>query len=401
MVARTMRRLPAPRLILLSFAHFTVDAYSSFVSPLLPLLVTRLHLSLGQVGVLVAISSISSSLSQPLFGWLADHLRRPWFVALGPLVAAVFLSAVGLARDFPTLVALVAIGGVGTAAFHPQGAALASRLGVSRGLAMSQFVTGGTLGFALGPIFAVSVAGTWGLERTWLAGIPGLLISGLLLLWLSRVATPSSSAGDRPAWSELKPVSRPLTLLYFIVVCRSAVSYGFMVFLPLLLNRRGASLSAGGAILTAYLAAGAIGGFLGGWLADRIGGRRVVFYSLIGALPLYYAFVWVPGTRGLVCLVLGSFVLQGSLPVNVVLGQELSPRHASTISSLLMGAAWGLGALLVGVIGPLADHIGLPSALGVLSSLLFVGIACAYQLLGDRSPALALERATAGAPGGP
>jgi len=371
---------PSPRLLLLSLAHFSVDAYSSFLSPLLPLLVTKLDLSLAGVGVLVALSSVASSLSQPLFGWLADRVHRPWFVAFGPLCAALFLSAVGLASSFTGLAALVMLGGIGTAAFHPQAAALSSGLSPRRAMALSFFVSGGTLGFSLGPLFAVGVVGSFGLERTWLAAIPGLVVAALLASRFARVPPSPRRAGAHPAVGELRPVLRPLALLYFAVVCRSAVSFGFMTFLPILLHRRGYSLEAGGAFLTAYLMLGALGGFMGGWMAERWGGRRVVVVSFIGALPLYYAFLAVPGAPGLLFLVLGSCMLQGSLPVNVAMGQELSPRHSSTISSLLMGAAWGLGALMVGPTGALADVHGIPTALACLATLLVVGLGCALSL---------------------
>jgi len=369
-----------PRLLLLSFAHFSTDAYSSFFSPLLPLLVARLHLSLTQVGSLVALSAISSSFAQPLYGWASDRLQRPWFVAFGPVVAAIFLSSIGLAQSYGAAIALLMIGGMGVAAFHPQAAVLASEQGKSRSLAMSIFVTGGTLGFALGPLFAVSVAGRFGLTHTWLAAIPGLAVAALLTSWFARVTPRARHVGAIPALGELKPVLRPLTLLYVAVVSRSAVSYGFMTFLPIHLHARGYSVSAGGALTTAYLALGALGGFLGGWLADRWGGRRVVVWSFLGATPLYFGFLFLPDAWSLVSLIGGSFVLQASLPVNVVLGQELSPRHSSTISSLLMGAAWGLGALLIGPIGALADHQGLRPALTVLAFMLVVGLACALGL---------------------
>ena len=166
-----------------------------------------------------------------------------------------------------------------------------------------------------------------------------------------------------------------------------------MTFLPLYLNQRGYSVATGGAFLTAYLALGAIGGFFGGWLADRWGGRNVVRVSFVLAFPLYVAFLFLPDRLGLPVLVLGSFLLQTSLPVNVVLGQELSPRHASTISSLLMGAAWGVGALLIGPIGALADARGLHTALLALACLLAGGLACALALparMGRPSPVPAL-----------
>ena len=391
-----MRRIIPPRLALLALAHFSIDAYSSFFSPLLPLLVTRLHMSLTRVGALVVLASLASSLSQPLFGWLSDRVHRPWFVALGPPIAALFLSAIGLAPNFAMLVTLLVLGGIGVAAFHPQAAVLASGLSTSRSLAMSLFVTGGTLGFSLGPLFAVTVVGRLGLERTWIAAIPGVLMGLLLLSQFKRLNPHPRPQGARPSFAELKPVARPLTLLYFAVVCRSAVSYGFMTFLPLYLNRRGYSVATGGALLTAYLALGAIGGFFGGWLADRWGGRNVVRVSFVSAFPLYVAFLYLPDRLGLPVLILGSFLLQTSLPVNVVLGQELSPRHASTISSLLMGAAWGVGALLIGPIGALADARGLHTALLSLACLLAGGLACALALparMGRPAPAPAIARA--------
>jgi len=146
-----------------------------------------------------------------------------------------------------------------------------------------------------------------------------------------------------------------------------------------------------GGIASIYLGCGALGGFLGGWLADRWGGRRVVVISFLGAVPLYFLFLFAPDPWSLVCLVGGSFVLQTSLPVNVVMGQELSPRHASTISSLLMGAAWGLGALLIGPVGALADRWGLRWALFTLAFVLLGGLCCAIALPSLRRHAVPVE----------
>lgn len=369
-----------PRLALLAFAHFTVDAYSSFFSPLLPLLVDKLHLSLTQVGSLVSLAAVASSFSQPLWGWVSDRLDRPWFIAFGPVVAAIFLSAIGLAPTYGTLIALLMLGGLGVASFHPQSAVLAGEIGKRRGVAMSIFITGGTLGFSLGPLFAVAVASRFGITHTWLAAIPGLLVASVLTTWFLRVPARTRHVGGRPALAELRPVAGPLALLYFAVVSRSAVSYGFMTLLPLYLHARGFSLTAGGTTVAIYSALGALGGFAGGWLADRWGGRRVVMLSFLLSAPLYAGFLFVPGIGGLALLVLGSFVLQASLPVNVVMGQELSPRHSSTISSLLMGAAWGLGALVIGPIGAISDRFGLPVGLATLAAFTIVGFGCATAL---------------------
>lgn len=380
-----MRNVVTPRLAVLSLAHFTIDLYSSFYLPLLPLLVHRLGLNYTMVGGLVALGSMSSSFSQPLFGVLSDRMSRPWFIALGPLVAACFLSSIGAAPSYVALVALLIAGGVGVAAFHPQTAALAAISGPSRGMAMSFWVTGGTLGWALGPMFASQATRLFGLDRTWIAAAPGVLLSLALLIWLSRVPVAPHAARVRTRMADLAPVARPLTLIYLAVVMRSAVSSGFATFLPLYVHERGWSVEAGGVLTTIYLTCGALGGFAGGAIADRIGGRKVVRASFLLAMPFFALFFLLPAPAGLVCLVAGYAFLQCSLPVNVVLGQELAPQHASTISSLLMGAAWGLGALLVGPIGALADRTNLRVALMALSSLIAVGWVCA-QLIPARAP---------------
>jgi len=368
------------RLAVLTLGHFTIDAYSSFFLPLLPLLSQRLGLNYAMVGGLTAMASMSSSFLQPLFGVFADRLRRPWFVALGPMIAAVFMASIGLAPSYVVLVALLVLGGVGVAMFHPQTASLAGATSPQRGLAMSWWVTGGTLGWALGPAYATAIVHRFGLDHTWLAAIPGLALCTLLFAWFGRVA-PHAAAHREPApFRELRPVARPLVMIYFTVVCRSAVSAGFATFLPLWVHAQGGSVTRGGWITTLYLTLGSLGGFLGGWLADRFGGRRVVVTSFAASAPFYALFFVLPATLRLPALFVGYFLLQASLPVNVVLGQELSPRHSGIISSLLMGAAWGLGALLLYPIGILADHAGLEVALATLSGLVLVGFTCASQI---------------------
>jgi FSR family fosmidomycin resistance protein-like MFS transporter len=265
---------------------------------------------------------------------------------------------------------------------------LSSESATKRSIAMAVFVSGGTLGFSLGPLFAVSIVGWVGLERTWVAAALGVTVSLLLLAWFARERPRPRLVGPRPRLAELKPVLRPLTLLYFAVVVRSAVSFGFMTFLPIFLTRRGMTVAHAGWIVTAYLSAGALGGFFGGWLSDRWGGRRVVITSFLVAAPLYLGFLFLPFATGIVSLVLGSLSLQTSLPVNVVMGQELSPRHSSTISSLLMGAAWGVGAVLVGPVGAVADAFGLHTALVCLASLMIGGTLCAISLPDIRAKVL-------------
>ncbi|NLP11280.1 MFS transporter, partial [bacterium] len=154
---------------LLSLGHFTNDTYTGYLAPLLPLLVEKIGFSLTLAGILVSIQAIASSLMQPVFGMLSDRLRRPLLVVIGPLLTALLLSAVGLAHSWSQVACLIVLGGLGTAAFHPQAASLTSRYSSGRkGLAMSVFVTAGSAGHAMGPIFILSVVTLFGLHYSWI-----------------------------------------------------------------------------------------------------------------------------------------------------------------------------------------------------------------------------------------
>jgi MFS family permease len=169
-------------------------------------------------------------------------------------------------------------------------------------------------------------------------------------------------------------------------VCRSAVAYGFMTFLPLRLVGTGESVTYGGFAVSAYLVVGSIGAFIGGWLADRIGSRAVIIRSLAGALPMFLAYPFLPGALALPCILAGNLVLQLGLPVVVVMGQHIAPRHASTVSSMLMGAAWGVSMLLIGPAGALADARGIPVAMTALALLIVPGYLFALRLPDTREP---------------
>ena len=104
-----------------------------------------------------------------------------------------------------------------------------------------------------------------------------------------------------------------------------------------------------------------------------------------------------PATAALVALLVGNFILQLSLPVMVVMGQEVAPRHASTMASLLMGGAWGIGLLLMGPIGVLADAAGLQAGLTVLASFLVVGLLLALRLPDTRAVAVSQSARVEGA----
>lgn len=369
----------SPTVVSLASTHFIVDAYTNIYNPLLPLFIPHLGLSLAAVGTLAMCFQMASSVSQLAFGTLADRWRPRVLLMAGPILAVVVLSFVGLAPSATALGALLVLGGLGGAAFHPPAAAAVYKAsGANKGYAMSVHITGGSIGMAMAPLFFAPTIERFGLHWSPIIAVPGLLALAVLL---RRVPPMEGHAGgSRDGLAALKPYARPLTLLYFSVVLRTLASSGFAVFMTVLLTSQGMSIANASLAATCYLLISGIGGFSGGPLADRFGPRRVIITSLVSSVPFLVAASQLSGWWFTIAVSIGGLLLQSTLPVNVTYAQALAPVGAATVSSLMMGFAWGMGSVMVPVVGWLGDRLGLPTALLCISGVPLVAAALAAQL---------------------
>ena len=368
-----------------------VDGYGNILPPLLPLLIPKLNLTLTAAGVLTMVYQLAASIAQIGFGHLADRWRPRILVMAGPVVAVSILSLIGIAPTVPLLAAVLVVGGLGSAAFHPPAAAAAHRLGGTEpGLAMSVHITGGTLGFALAPLLFAPAAQRFGLACTPFLAVPGLVVVALFLAHAPRLQRSPTHAGGLRG---LRPYAGPLTILYVIVVLRTMTSLAFATYLPVLLTRRGMSIGGAGAAVAAFLFASGIGGLLGGPAADRFGARTVIGWSLALSTPFLAAAPMLSGSSFVLVLAAGGLFLQATLPVNVIFAQALAPVSAATVSSVMMGFAWGTGGLSVPIVGAVADRFGIAHALYALAFVPLFTAALALPL--PASPAARGRQITA------
>ena len=373
-----------------------VDGYGNIYAPLLPLLIPRLDLSLAAAGTLTMLFQMAASVAQVGFGHLADRWRPRVLLMAGPVLAVSVLSFVGAATSVEMLAAILIAGGLGGAAFHPPAAALAHRLSGDRpGFTMSVYITGGTLGFSLGPLMFAPFAERFGLAWTPLLAIPGLLVVGF---FLTRVPTIEQHTHSSGGFRSLLPYAKPPGLLYTIVVLRTLTSMAFATFMPVMLTRQGMSLAASGPAVPTYLFASGVGGFFGGPAADRFGSKRVIALSLVLSVPFLF---FAPAARGvpfLVLIAMGGLFLQSTLPVNVTFGQALAPVSAATVSSLMMGFGWGMGGLSVPFVGMIADRIGIEPTLRGLSLMPLAAAAFTLPLPGRARVSTPVRPADVGVP---
>jgi FSR family fosmidomycin resistance protein-like MFS transporter len=368
-----------PSIWKIASTHVVVDAYNNVYAPMLPLLIPHLGLPLVTAGTLAMFFQLSNSVSQLAFGALADRWRPRVLVMVGPLVAVIAISFIGLAWSPFSLGVVLVLGGLGGAAFHPPAAALVYKLADHRkGLAMSAHLSGGSLGFSLAPVLFAPFVAAVGLRWSPLIMIPGLIA----LSWTLRQVPPMTlpQAHERSTLATLRPAAVPLALLYFTIVLRTATTYGFMVFTPTLLTQQGFGIGEASTAVSVYLFASGIGGFIGGPLADRIGARRVIFWSLVAAVPFMAVAPHLPPLGFTALLAVGGLLLQSTLPISVTFAQSFVRGGAATVSSLMMGFAWGMGSLTVPLVGAGADWFGIERTLAVLAFVPLLAAFLAWQL---------------------
>ena len=353
--------------------HFGGDFYGSFFSPLLPLLVDKYSMSLGVVGLLAAISSLTASFTQPIFGYLADVRIRGELLVVGVLASAIFMSTLPIVPNLGWLICFLVLAGLGVSVSHPVAASLASKVSGDRpGLGMSIYMTGGSLGFSLGPVIVAQVADRFGLE-----GVPYLALFGVALaiaLFVTSKSIPAQVDGEKTlrlrgtfsgqGWS--------LALLLAIIALRATVSISFGTYLPLYLTQRGTSLVLAGLAVSAFRLAGTAGGVIGGPFSDRIGRAQILFWFSLGAVPFLWLSLKASESLGFVSLAAAAVVIGLASPAQVLIAHELAPQSVGMASGLSIGFAWGIAGFSATLVGFLGEAIGLGPALSsvVVTSLL-------------------------------
>lgn len=369
------RAVPAlAAVVVLALGHTLVDLYGTSITPLLPRFKELWGLSSTSLGLLAAATSLTGSLLQPVLGFYLDKRGTSRLAAVALLWIGSTVLFLGRLPSYAALFALATVTVLGSAVYHPLGAALTLRISPPerRGLYMSLFMNVGTLGWAGAPFFVTWYVTAFGLRPlAWLA-IPGLLEAVALValgLSLARTAAPTlagPSPVPQPPLASREVRARGVLFLLAATILRSWVATGIQTYLPVYLVQQGHSLAFAGGALTTFMLSGTLAGFFISWLSDRLGRRVLYAGSLALAAAGLFWFLRAPAAWAPVASALTGAALLGSVPLTVVLIQEMLPYRTGTGSGLVIGFAGGMGGLLVLASGVLADRLGLGAALGWL-----------------------------------
>jgi FSR family fosmidomycin resistance protein-like MFS transporter len=356
-------------LIALSLVHFSGDFYSSFMSPLFPVFVDKMGLSLAQVGLLAGISRFLMFIVQPLSGYWADRHPSRSFILIGLLMPVIFIPLTGIASGFYGLLVCVVIGSTGSSLFHPPVTGMVPLYaGRNLGLAMSIYNTAGTLAFGVGPIFI-----TWYVARFGLGIMPLTMILGLLIWFYFYWVIPRPRGDDMAQYGfvetlrqTLGDVWRPILLIWVVMVSRALVGQSLLTFMPVLWVQRGHTIVSAGVLFSIFTISGTVAGIICGHLSDRMGFKRLLWITHGFMTPILLLFLLAPGKWVYPATILAGGFNMASLPLGVVMAQKIAPRGRSMVASLMMGLAFGTGGILAPIVGKLGDIFTIQNVLMLL-----------------------------------
>ncbi|MEO6827344.1 MAG: MFS transporter [Microbacteriaceae bacterium] len=355
----------------MSSAHVADDIYQGVVPALLPFLVAEHHYSYAAVAGLMLAATVLSSVAQPVFGWLGDRTPRRWMIPAGMLTAAVGVGLVGLTDSYLATWLLIALSGLGIAAFHPEAARAARQAAGDSNRAMSVFALGGNIGFALGSLIATPLLLATGLRGTVLLILPAAVMATILIAKLRVVLDGRTTAKRRPVATPGADDWPAFLKLTAVVVVRSIVFFGLTSFIALyFIHDLDASAFVGGGALTLFLVSGAIGTLAGGWVADRWGRLVSIRFGFALTLPAMAGIVLAP-TWPLALIFVAATGIAIFMPfaVFVILGQDYLPNRIGTASGVTVGLAVSIGGLFTPILGWIADATDLRVILIILIAL--------------------------------
>jgi FSR family fosmidomycin resistance protein-like MFS transporter len=369
------------KILALSIGHFIHDVYSSFLSPLLPLLIEKLSLTLTQAGFLSTIMQLPALLN-PYIGVLADRISVRYFVILAPAMTAVPMSLIGVAPSYSILLLLLFITGISVSIFHVPAPVMVAQLSASRkGRGMSFFMTGGELARTIGPLVAVAGVSLLGLEGFYPVMIFGLTSTFWLYLKLRDVPVgdvhTKRNLSALQTWRKLRYILWPLTLILF---SRGFMHAAMTAFLPTYINQETGNLWLAGIALTLFEVAGVAGVLTAGSMSDLFGRRKTLLVSLIGAPLCLFVFTLSGGWFRIAALLVTGFTLLSTTPVMLALVQEHGRHSPAAANGLFMMISFIARSAVVVVVGFIADRIGLQATYLISAAMGLVGIPFIFRL---------------------
>ena len=363
-------------IVWLCLAHFVCDIYGGFLNPIMPFIADKLGFSLAIATVVISIAHICSSMMQPIFGFFADNILKRFFIFWGLVLGSIFIPLTPLAPNIYILLIFMVLGSLGGSFFHPQALGFANKFshGENYTKNMGIFMSLGSLGFAFGPLIAAIITQVLGLHMIPYASILGLSTAALMFMFVPKLSLSETKPEHKKFFETFGVIikNRQMNYLILISMMKSLITNSSCILLPFLWKDMNYTPFYIGIALFLFVAAGAIGSFASPVLEKITGSKPIIYFSMLATLPMMILFGSIykahPNISLLVFFIIG-FTTMLAQPVTMVWAQKTLPEFKSIVAGLINGFCWGIVALIMSIIGGIAQKYGIMNVLLMLSVL--------------------------------
>ena len=384
--AASVQRSTLPLLFVLSATHLINDMIQSLIPAIYPIIKAAYHLDFGQIGLITLTFQVSASLLQPFVGWYTDKHPAPYSMVAGMGFTLLGLLGLAYAGSYGLLLLAAACVGIGSSIFHPEATRIARNAsGGRQGLAQGIFQVGGQAGGALGPVLAAFVIVPHGQASLgWFSA--ATLVAMALMAWTAMAYAklghhPAAAAAARQPVPGSSPSSRQagatgaMLILVVLLFSKTAYSASFTSFYTFfLIGKFGVSVQTSQMMLFLFLGASAVGALAGGMLGDRIGRDKIIWFSILGALPFTLALPYAGLFWTGVLTVAVNLIMSSAFAAILLYAIELAPGRVGLIGGLFYGLSFGLGGIAAAILGGFADSLGIEAIYRLCSFLPAVGL---------------------------
>jgi FSR family fosmidomycin resistance protein-like MFS transporter len=364
-----------------ALAHLINDLIQAVLPSIYPMLKTTYGLTFTQVGLITLTFQLTASLLQPWIGFYTDRHPKPWLLPAGMVCTLIGILMLSMVGSFPAILVASALVGVGSSTFHPETSRVARLASGGRyGLAQSTFQVGGNAGSAFGPLLAAAIIIPYGQGNVaWfgLFAVFAILVQyGLSRWYRNHLNLFKLKQGSKATHGLSKRrVTFALVVLALLVFSKYFYMASFTSYFTFyLIEKFDLSVASSQLYLFLFLGAVAAGTFFGGPIGDRIGRKRVIWFSILGAAPFTLALPYVDlFWTGVLSMIIG-FILASAFSAIVVFAQELVPGNVGMIAGVFFGLMFGFGGIGAALLGHLADIHGIEYVYTLCSFLPLLGI---------------------------
>src|SRR5574344_131197 len=361
----------------LSAGNLITDTYSGIINPIMPFIAAKIGITMAMATVVISISSIFSSLLQPIFGFFADNMLKRLFIFWGLILSSIFIPLAPRATNIEILILFMILGSLGGSFYHPQSTGFVNRFATeceSCADDIGFFISMGSIGFSFGPLFAAYVTQYWGMEKMPVISFAGILLAFTMFFFVPKLSNTVKKTEYKSFKETFVTIltNRKMNYLMILSMMKVLMSTSCCTLLPFLWKDMGYKPFYIGFALFLFIIAGGIASLVSHKVELKFGTKPLLYFSMIATLPMILLFTMTYQNHPIISMIM--FVIIGfttmlAQPVTLVMGQTILPKYKSVVAGFMNGFAWGVVAISLSLIGLTAQKYGITNVLIILSIL--------------------------------